>query len=178
MKQTIDFTALTKTIRAELNARHDRSAWDKAVSCTLSTCWKIFSGVPTTRSACPLTAKSLNGGRSTVQAAGSSTATAAAPCAITQTLPPVSAPRPNSSANTAEHMSPTASKRGLTCKPAHCTRLATVSAPSAAPAACIARGCSNMLALDATQWAALWYVGGMISGFLLCLVWLNNRAEQ
>lgn len=25
--------------------------------------------------------------------------------------------------------------------------------------------------LDATQWAALWYVGGMISGFLLCLVW-------
>ena len=32
MKQTIDYTALTKTIRAELNARHDRSAWDKAVT--------------------------------------------------------------------------------------------------------------------------------------------------
>ena len=35
-----------------------------------------------------------------------------------------------------------------------------------------------MLVLDATQWATLWYVGGMIAGFLLCLVWLNNRAEQ
>lgn len=35
-----------------------------------------------------------------------------------------------------------------------------------------------MLVLDATQWAALWYVSGMISGFLFCLVWLNNRAEQ
>ena len=54
---------------------------------------------------------------------------------------------------------PTAAKRGLTCKPAHCIRLATVSAPSAAPTVCIARGCSNMLVLDATQWAALWYVG-------------------
>lgn len=32
MKQTIDYTALTKTIRAELNARHDRSAWNKAVT--------------------------------------------------------------------------------------------------------------------------------------------------
>lgn len=35
-----------------------------------------------------------------------------------------------------------------------------------------------MLVLDATQWAALWYIGGIASGFLLCLVWLNNRAEQ
>lgn len=35
-----------------------------------------------------------------------------------------------------------------------------------------------MITLDFTQWAALWYVGGTISGFLLCLVWLNNRAEQ
>lgn len=35
-----------------------------------------------------------------------------------------------------------------------------------------------MITLDFTQWAALWCVGGMISGFLLCLVWLNNRAEQ
>ena len=35
-----------------------------------------------------------------------------------------------------------------------------------------------MIALDFTQWAALWYVGGMISGFLLCLVWFNDRAEQ
>lgn len=178
MKQTIDYTALTKTIRAELNARHDRSAWDKAVTLYALDLLEDIQWSANDAERCPLTAKSLNGGRSTVQAAGSSTATAAAPCAITQTLPPVSAPRPNSSANTAEHMSPTASKRGLTCKPAHCTRLATVSAPSAAPAACIARGCSNMLALDATQWAALWYVGGMISGFLLCLVWLNNRAEQ
>ena len=32
--------------------------------------------------------------------------------------------------------------------------------------------------LDATQIYALWYIGGMIFGFLLCLVWLNNRAEQ
>lgn len=29
---THDYTALTDTIRAELNARHDRSAWDKAVT--------------------------------------------------------------------------------------------------------------------------------------------------
>ena len=35
-----------------------------------------------------------------------------------------------------------------------------------------------MIALDATQWAALWYVGGIASGFLLFLVWLNDRAEQ
>ncbi|MER8322342.1 hypothetical protein ABS243_19390, partial [Acinetobacter baumannii] len=28
----IDYTALADTIRAELNARHDRSAWDKAVT--------------------------------------------------------------------------------------------------------------------------------------------------
>lgn len=32
MKKPIDYTALTDTIRAELNARHDRSAWDKAVT--------------------------------------------------------------------------------------------------------------------------------------------------
>lgn len=29
---TPDYTALADTIRAELNARHDRSAWDKAVT--------------------------------------------------------------------------------------------------------------------------------------------------
>lgn len=32
MKKTIDYTALADTIRAGLNARHDRSAWDKAVT--------------------------------------------------------------------------------------------------------------------------------------------------
>ena len=32
IKNTIDYTALADTIRAELNARHDRSAWDKAVT--------------------------------------------------------------------------------------------------------------------------------------------------
>ena len=32
MKKTIDYTALADTIRAELNARHDRSAWGKAVT--------------------------------------------------------------------------------------------------------------------------------------------------
>lgn len=32
MKKSIDYTALADTIRAELNARHDRSAWDKAVT--------------------------------------------------------------------------------------------------------------------------------------------------
>lgn len=32
MKKTIDYTALAETIRAELNARHDRSTWDKAVT--------------------------------------------------------------------------------------------------------------------------------------------------
>lgn len=32
MKKTIDYPALSDTIRAELNARHDRSAWDKAVT--------------------------------------------------------------------------------------------------------------------------------------------------
>nr|DAT48482.1 MAG TPA: hypothetical protein [Caudoviricetes sp.] len=31
-----------------------------------------------------------------------------------------------------------------------------------------------MIALDFTQWAALWYVGGMISGALVILVYLNN----
>lgn len=32
-----------------------------------------------------------------------------------------------------------------------------------------------MLVLDATQWAALWYVGGMISGVLVVmLVYLNS----
>lgn len=32
MKQTIDYTALADTISAELNARHDRSTWSKAVT--------------------------------------------------------------------------------------------------------------------------------------------------
>lgn len=32
MKKTIDYAALADTIRAELNARHDRSAWDKGVT--------------------------------------------------------------------------------------------------------------------------------------------------
>lgn len=31
-----------------------------------------------------------------------------------------------------------------------------------------------MIALDFTQWAALWYVGGVISGALVMLVYLNN----
>lgn len=31
-----------------------------------------------------------------------------------------------------------------------------------------------MLILDATQWAALWYVGGMISGALVMIVFLNS----
>ena len=35
-----------------------------------------------------------------------------------------------------------------------------------------------MPALDISQLSALWYVGGMVSGFLLCLVWLNSRAER
>ena len=33
------------------------------------------------------------------------------------------------------------------------------------------------MALDATQIYALWYVGGMAIGFLLCLLWLNDRAN-
>lgn len=32
MKKTINYTALADTIRAELNARHDRSAWNKAIT--------------------------------------------------------------------------------------------------------------------------------------------------
>ena len=32
MKKNIDYTALSDTISAELNARHDRSAWNKAVT--------------------------------------------------------------------------------------------------------------------------------------------------
>ena len=28
--------------------------------------------------------------------------------------------------------------------------------------------------LDATQWAALWYVGGMISGELVMIAFLNS----
>ena len=31
-----------------------------------------------------------------------------------------------------------------------------------------------MITLDFTQWAALWYVGGVISGALVMLVYLNN----
>lgn len=30
-----------------------------------------------------------------------------------------------------------------------------------------------MIALDATQWAAIWYVGGMISGALVMLALLD-----
>lgn len=32
-----------------------------------------------------------------------------------------------------------------------------------------------MMTLDLSQLSALWYVGGMVSGFLMCLVWLTNR---
>lgn len=31
-----------------------------------------------------------------------------------------------------------------------------------------------MIALDFTQWVALWYVGGMISGALVMIVFLNS----
>ena len=31
-----------------------------------------------------------------------------------------------------------------------------------------------MITLDFTQWAAIWYVGGMISGELVMLAWLNS----
>lgn len=31
-----------------------------------------------------------------------------------------------------------------------------------------------MIALDFTQWAAIWYVGGMVSGALVMLVFLNS----
>lgn len=31
-----------------------------------------------------------------------------------------------------------------------------------------------MLVLDASQWAALWYVDGMISGALVMIVFLDN----
>ena len=31
-----------------------------------------------------------------------------------------------------------------------------------------------MITLDFTQWAALWYIGGMISGALVMLVFLNS----
>lgn len=30
-----------------------------------------------------------------------------------------------------------------------------------------------MITLDLSQWAALWYVGGMVSGALVTLVFLN-----
>lgn len=31
-----------------------------------------------------------------------------------------------------------------------------------------------MITLDFSQWAALWYVGGVISGVLVMLVYLNS----
>ena len=31
-----------------------------------------------------------------------------------------------------------------------------------------------MITLDFTQWAALWYVGGMISGALVMIAFLNS----
>lgn len=31
-----------------------------------------------------------------------------------------------------------------------------------------------MLIFDATQWAALWYMGGMVSGALVMIVFLNS----
>ena len=31
-----------------------------------------------------------------------------------------------------------------------------------------------MIALDPTQWAALWYIGGMISGVLVMIAFLNS----
>ena len=31
-----------------------------------------------------------------------------------------------------------------------------------------------MITLDFSQWAAIWYVGGMISGALVMLTFLNN----
>lgn len=31
-----------------------------------------------------------------------------------------------------------------------------------------------MITLDFSQWAVLWYIGGVISGALVMLVYLNN----
>lgn len=55
---TPDYTALADTIRTELNARHDRSAWDKAV-----TLYALDLLEDIQWSACPLTARSLSSGR-------------------------------------------------------------------------------------------------------------------
>jgi hypothetical protein len=32
----------------------------------------------------------------------------------------------------------------------------------------------NMITLDFTQWAALWYIGGMVSGALVMIAFLNS----
>ena len=34
------------------------------------------------------------------------------------------------------------------------------------------------MTLDISQLSALYFVGGMVSGFFLCLVWLNDKAER
>lgn len=34
-----------------------------------------------------------------------------------------------------------------------------------------------MIHLDVQQLSALYFVGGMVIGFLLCLLWLNDRAN-
>lgn len=31
-----------------------------------------------------------------------------------------------------------------------------------------------MITFDFSKWAALWYIGGMISGALVMLAWLNS----
>lgn len=31
-----------------------------------------------------------------------------------------------------------------------------------------------MITLDFSQWAVIWYVGGMVSGALVMLAWLNS----
>ena len=35
-----------------------------------------------------------------------------------------------------------------------------------------------MITLDFSQWAALWYVGGMVSGALVMIAFLNRLKED
>ena len=114
-----DYTALADTIRAELNARHDRSAWDKAVTLyALDLLDDVQEGADNMERL-PLDGAELERWALNGASCWSSTATAAALCAIMPILPPVSVLRPCTSASTRAQASRATVKRGLMYRQTH-----------------------------------------------------------
>lgn len=175
MEKTIDYTALADTIRAEINARHDRSAWDKAVTLyALDLLDDVQEGANNMErlplDGAELERWALNGASCWEQYSNGGCSICYDADIAARVCTPSELKRTDGGMN-----APNSRETWLDVQPARCIRLVTVSAKSAALTACIIRRCNSMMiTIDFSQWAALWYVGGMISGALVMIAFLNS----